>query len=259
MKYRGLKMLGVTVACALFVPLLALALARLSFVKNIRFAVAAVVFIILLAASLLYLRGKRVERREWVAAAVVCALTLFYTIPLMPIAVLAAISTAAAFLALCQMKKNGAPVRWYQKSVSANLRLFGGITLFYICIYGFQHGSRFAFFPKDALQCLAPAVSEEIIFRGVLTAALFLLFRLDDGFSANVWVFVTLTVPFAFLHVPESFLAGDAGAIFAFSCTCFFNTAVDYWLARRYGLAYAVYSHALCDYLVFMLRDLSAL
>lgn len=258
MKYRGWKMAGVTAACALFVPLLALALARLSFAGNMLFAVAGVVYILLLAASLPYLRGKTVGRREWIASAAVCALTLFYTIPLMPIAVLAAVSTAAAFLVLCQMMKNGAPVRWYRKSASANLWLLGGITVFYVCLYAARHGFRFAFFPKDALQCLAPAVSEEIIFHGVLTAALFMLFRLDDEFSANVWVFFTITVPFAFLHVPESFVTGDAGAIFAFTCSGFFNTAVAYWLARKHGLAYAVYAHALCDYLAFMLGHLPA-
>ncbi|MBE7004875.1 MAG: CPBP family intramembrane metalloprotease [Ruminococcaceae bacterium] len=250
MKCRGLKMLGVTAVCAAFVPLAALACRPFVETDKLRFAVFAVFYTLLLAASAFYLRGKTVEKRELAVAAAAAVLTLFYTIPLMPIAVYAAVVTGAAFLVLCQQKKIGAPVRWLRRSRSENLWLFGGITVFYVCVCGFRYGFRFAFFPIDVLQCLAPAVSEEIVFRGVLTAALFRLFRLDDEFSANAWVFITLTIPFAFLHFPDAVLSGDA--LFARSFPIFFNTAVCYWLTRKHGLVYAVYAHALCDYLIFM-------
>ena len=253
MKHRTIKMLGVSAACAIFVPLAALILIRLPFVdaQSLRFAVAFVVYAIVLAASLLYLRRKTLEWRKLAAAAAVFALTLPYTIPLRFISFFAALSTAAAFLALCKLRENSFVIQWGQHSVSRNLWLFGGISAFYACLFLLSHGFRFAFSPLAALQCLAPAVSEEILFRGVFTVWLFLLFQLDETFTANVWVYLTLTIPFAFLHFPELFLSRDISAIITHCVPIFFHTAIATWLMRKYGLVYAVYAHALCDFLSF--------
>lgn len=255
MRHRKLKMFGFAIACILSVPLMSVVLYRLPFVQadNFRFVLTAIVYPVIILLSIAYLHGKVVEKSELAVSAVVMALTVAYTIPISAIGIIAAIASAAAFLVLCQLKKSGAvDIKWIQKSASTNLWLLGGITAFYFCIYIARHGAQFFFIPIYAVQCLSPAVSEEIIFRGVFSAGLFLLFRLDNDFPSNLWVFLVVTVPFAFLHFPELFLSNSVDAILLQSAPIFFNTLIGYWLMKKYGLIYAIYAHALNDYLAFM-------
>lgn len=260
MKDRRLALPGVLAASVLVVPLLSVALVKLPFVQaeNLRFVLAGILYTGILLFAMVYLKKKsRIEKWDIAVCLIAFIFTLAYTVPLSVIGILAAATTALATLVLFQLKRSGATdLIWAQASAAKNVWLFAGITLFYVLLSSVLYGYRISLPPNwfRIIQALAPAVSEEIIFRGLFSAGLILQLRLKDDFLSNAWVFLVITVPFAFLHMPELFLFRSVGMILARSWPILMNTLLDYILMKKYGLVYAIYAHALSDYLAFQVK-----
>ncbi len=199
------------------------------------------------------IRIKKCVFSDIVRALVISLVTVFYIVPINYLGIVAAVTTALVYLACKKlMIQEEVEFVWFRKDIRTNIILLSAITIGYVAICLIKyHNVSFKFSPVLIPMALAPALSEELIFRVFFYILTFKAFDLDETIGNKAWVFFVINIPFTLLHCVDYLIIGDIGEVISHSYTIMTNTLIGTILIRKYGIIYGVYQHALSDFLGF--------
>ncbi len=196
---------------------------------------------------------KKIPCKDIIFALIIGFITLFYSTPPNYISVIATVTTSLAFLASrVLLSGEDVCIAWACKGIKKNVLLFCGICLSYFLICVFKnYFSSFAFSYINIVLAMAPAISEELIFRVFLYILFTRKFNEEESFRCNVWIFFVINTPFSLLHCVQAFILSDINLVITQLYTCMVTSLIATLLINKFGVIYGIFQHAVSDFLAF--------
>ncbi len=186
-------------------------------------------------------------------AIVVFFITLFNVVPINYMSIVVSITTTIVFFT-CKalLKQKEIMINWFARGANVNFNLLCTIIVGYAAIYLIKYSNEpFKFSLIFIPMAIAPAISEELIFRVFLPLIVNKYYNLDETLTDRLWSFLIINIPFVQLHCVGYFINGDMMGAVNSGLSVMANTIVATFLIRKYGIIYGIFQHALLDFMCF--------